>query len=284
MAALLLLLLVDTPQIEVAKSMRASDTLIVTLSVEGGKKLEVRSPDPRPDARLWTLVDAADKGSKSRLPNGRWRWQRRLELDPTIPGKEVPLPEIELMYRDGPGEWRRHTWTDLTVEVVASDGVIHHGEVGIETLPPRPQAARIPWRELALAITILIVLGCGLWWWRRPRQTLVIPPDVRALLALKHLYFAPEATVHESVSDVLRRFLEERFGLVAPRRTSEELLPLARLSDAFPPSWLEPLAELLAECDRIRFANGTPSRAECDDLVTRASHFVEANSGGNTDQ
>src|SRR5690606_20874216 len=97
---------------------------------------------------------------------------------------------------------------------------------------------RTPWWLPVAGVAALALVG-GLLWWRfhaRPVPgavpgTTALPPHVTALRALARLRNAPRTTPEEverfytEVSQVLRRYLEDRFGLHAPERTTEEFLP-----------------------------------------------------------
>src|SRR5207249_532712 len=79
----------------------------------------------------------------------------------------------------------------------------------------------------------IIVLGAIAWWlWRRKKPTAatesVVPPTAFeiALAALQRLREEnpPVGVFYTRLSDVVRRYLEDRFQLRAPERTTEEFL------------------------------------------------------------
>src|SRR5213076_407391 len=109
-----------TAKLESRDSIRLSETLVVTLSVEGGEGLQVDSP-PVADSSEWR-VERQTKGEMTRLENGRRHWRREIELDPKGPGK-LPLPEIVVRYRSGPGqEWTPARLDARSVEVAGPEG------------------------------------------------------------------------------------------------------------------------------------------------------------------
>ncbi|MCB9898947.1 MAG: hypothetical protein H6825_13160 [Planctomycetes bacterium] len=107
------------------------------------------------------------------------------------------------------------------------------------------------------------------------------PPDQLAIEALGRLRLrlpsGPEGVVPfvVEVSDVLRRYIEGRFDLHAPARTTEEfLIEVARRDDAVAERE-ETLGGFLTACDLVKFARARPGREELLHLLGTAETFVE---------
>ncbi len=257
---------------------RLSDTLRVTLSIEGGKGLQVEAPSVA-ESPQWKVVRQS-KGELRKLNDDRWQWQAEIELEPAEPGK-LPLPEIVVKYRNDPDKgWTIKRWEDTTIDVAGPEGMDVRGELPIESLPPSPSSDWFPLVQILAGLLLFALLGGVLWWGRRPRPTVILSPDVRALRDLEQLRSAPTETIHASVSAIVRRFVEERYGVQAPRQTSEEILQSARASEVFPRDRLEPLTALLAECDRVKFTGATPTRESGEQAVTRGCQFIRDSSAG----
>lgn len=120
-------------------------------------------------------------------------------------------------------------------------------------------------RTITWAVVLsLIVLGL-LWWWalillRRKAPPAPSPDPLRvALEALAALESAQGLAVSArdfaaAVAEIVRRFLEMRHGLAAPRQTTEEFLELAERSSQFSPVVREQLNGFLRRCDQLKFA------------------------------
>ncbi|CAN5212540.1 hypothetical protein BH23VER1_BH23VER1_07520 [soil metagenome] len=80
-----------------------------------------------------------------------------------------------------------------------------------------------------------------------------------------------------NVSDILRAYLERRFGLRAPRQTTEEFLA-AVAADPGPPlgDQRELLADFLGHCDLGKFGKWTLDLAQMDALHGSAVRLVRA--------
>jgi len=257
---------------------RLSETLRVTLTVEGGQALQVEAPSVA-ESRQWKVVRQT-KGEKRHLKDNQWRWQAEIELEPAEPGK-LSLPEIVLKYRnDSKLEWTSKKWDDTSIEVLGPEGMDVRGELPIEPVPPSPSLDWLPLVQVMAGLLFLALLCGVLWWWRRPKPAVILSPDVRALRDLEQLRSAQPEAIHAGVSAIVRRFVEERFGVQAPRQTSEEILQSARASEVFPRDRLEPLAGLLAECDRVKFTGTAPTRESCEEAVTVACQFIRDSSAG----
>ncbi|MDX2225770.1 MAG: hypothetical protein SFY92_01520 [Verrucomicrobiae bacterium] len=162
------------------------------------------------------------------------------------------------------------------------------------TAPPAPAEEDIrdirgpihladPWL-LALAalgvVAVLVLLFLLIRWILRRRQpTVVLPPHERALLRLRgaeHLILENKPKDYcTEVSETVRLYIEERFGVRAAHETTEEFLneilqksdsPLARYNDL--------LGDFLALCDLVKFANLASGQEQMRFLQEGAVNFV----------
>jgi hypothetical protein len=141
------------------------------------------------------------------------------------------------------------------------------------------------WLALGAALLALTAFGC-VWWWRRPRPvqpaTVALPPHTKALRELSRWHQAPRTTREEieafyvGVSHVLRVYLEERFALHAPERTTEEFLRDLEGGDRLARRHEAELERFLSQCDLVKFAAFTPSASEHDVTWSLAEGFVQS--------
>ena len=80
----------------------------------------------------------------------------------------------------------------------------------------------------------------------------------------------------EEVSDILRYYIEDRFGLRAPERTTEEFLEEARDGLPVDKEKKEMLAEFLSYCDLVKFAALEPSPDDVKRLFESCRDFIDA--------
>jgi hypothetical protein len=77
------------------------------------------------------------------------------------------------------------------------------------------------------------------------------------------------------VSDVLRAYVEERFNLHAPERTTEEFMEELRTSQQLHVDHKSLLEDFLSRCDLVKFARFEPTEPELQSLLDSALRFVD---------
>ena len=132
-----------------------------------------------------------------------------------------------------------------------------------------------------IAGAVLLALGAlGIWrWLRRRRQPRVLLPFEVALQRLEEMRALMQpARAREfsiAVSDVVRRYIEERFGVTATHRTTEEFLhDLLESSHAPLARHRALLSEFLQQCDLVKFAGMSLTLHNMESLHHSARAFV----------
>jgi hypothetical protein len=80
---------------------------------------------------------------------------------------------------------------------------------------------------------------------------------------------------HSRITDILRGYIEQRYGVPALERTSDELLAALRVS-AMSREHQTRLANMLHLSDMVKFAKALPAPAENERILQEAIAFVEA--------
>lgn len=135
------------------------------------------------------------------------------------------------------------------------------------------------WTLIALA---LIALAVAAWrWWRKKQMTpppvVIIPPHIRAKQRLAEALFliADPNRFCTEVSNAVRFYLEERFTLRAPERTTEEFLNELQKSRHLTRDQKESLGEFLESCDLVKFARFEPTETVLRQLHDSALRLVD---------
>ena len=143
-------------------------------------------------------------------------------------------------------------------------------------------AAPFPWWLVGLVLGLGLAAAAGGWWYlhrRRARQRAGESAHTAALRELGSLRRrSRELSAHEyalQISGVLRVYIEARFGLRAPHRSTEEFLWEAERSPQLPPERRPLVMEFLRRCDQVKFALGDLSPEHRDALHEAASTFVQ---------
>ncbi len=263
------------------------DVITYRVTVEHDEGLEVEIPEPGAEIAGFRIFDLGSEPPVRR--RGRVRRERWYKLRADLVGSYV-LPPVTVSYRPaaaaeaGDAGWQEVTTSALFVEVesvLPADGEV----ADIRGLKPleRPPTA-VPWAWLAAAAALLAAAaGLFVYYRRRPRrQAPPQPPHelaFRALAELREMELDDPAAVRRfyfRLSEVVRGYLEGRWGLNATDLTSEEILAgLDRLHD-LPPAERPRLRGFLLDTDRVKFADHRPAANEIGDAYERALAFVEA--------
>ncbi|MBN2181682.1 MAG: hypothetical protein JW715_07190 [Sedimentisphaerales bacterium] len=80
---------------------------------------------------------------------------------------------------------------------------------------------------------------------------------------------------YEQISNILRHYIEHRFNLHAPERTTEEFLAELPSTNVLVGSDQEQLAEFLRHCDLVKFAKYNPTSEEIQKTFNLVKSFIE---------
>lgn len=131
---------------------------------------------------------------------------------------------------------------------------------------------------------LLIILGLWLWMRWRYRQTCppeTVPPWVLAELALDRLSMEveskqmPLSSAFFRLTDVVRKYLEDRYHLPVTSRTTDEFMRDMRESSPLPETDQPFLREFLTSADLIKFARMPPDETGMRHALNGAKELVK---------
>jgi hypothetical protein len=145
-----------------------------------------------------------------------------------------------------------------------------------------PKPIYPPWLVPAIiAAVVLLVIGAyAAWRWlerrRRPRALLPFELALQRLEEIRALMQPAQAREFSiAVSDVVRRYIEQRFDVTATHRTTEEFLhDLLDGSHAALVRHRALLSEFLHQCDLVKFAGMSLTLPSMESLHRSARAFV----------
>ena len=106
-------------------------------------------------------------------------------------------------------------------------------------------------------------------------------PESRALRAIDQLAAEDLISAHAldafytRLTSILRRYIEERFALRAPKQTTREFLESVQKASPLTPAHRAMLGEFLSVADLVKFARQQPSSDEANRVLTTGRAFVE---------
>lgn len=147
--------------------------------------------------------------------------------------------------------------------------------------PPVDYSLISPWLIFLAVFVALTVIGLVIWFVAKSlrRPTPPQPPRERALALLEQIRTQITAIKPYAfsirVSDILRRYVTEQFGLPVTRQTSFEFLNGLRGSSPFSEDEKSLLEDFLNRCDLIKFARYEATAADSELLLEEAIRFVK---------
>jgi hypothetical protein len=147
--------------------------------------------------------------------------------------------------------------------------------------PPVDYSLIPPWLVFVIAFVVLSLLGLVVWWFAKRRKP-ELPPKAPREIALGELeQIRPEIERMSPyqfsirVSDILRRYVTQQYGLPAMRQTSIEFLTAAAKAPSFSADDKSLLEDFLNRCDLIKFAKYEATTSDSDLLLEEAIRFVK---------
>src|SRR3954447_2436415 len=151
--------------------------------------------------------------------------------------------------------------------------------------PPVDYSLIPTWLVFLASFLVLSLVGALVWWFIARRRKRAVPPELPRERALAALTAAADE-IHTTnphqfsirVSDILRHYVTDQYGLPLTRQTSVEFLERVNRADHFSEAEKQLLADFLNRCDLIKFAryDATPSDSQL--LLEEATRFVEGGS------
>lgn len=150
-----------------------------------------------------------------------------------------------------------------------------------EIVPPMDYSLMPRWIVFAISFLALTLIGLAIWWWtKRPKRA--VPPKLprdRALEALDRMAQLIETMdpyqFSIGLSDILRRYVTEQYGLPVTRQTSVEFLERVARNRQFSTEERALLEDFLTRCDLIKFARYNATAADSSSLLDEGTRFVK---------
>ncbi len=151
----------------------------------------------------------------------------------------------------------------------------------------------LPWILVSLAAIALIITG--IWYFRKRKRKepifqlkpkVVLPPNEKALqefekLRIKKLWQNGKIKeYHSELTEILRRYIEDRFQVPALEQTTAEITGSLYNNADCPRSTLDKLNRLLILADMVKFAKAQPVATENDKSLTDGIEFVHETTVG----
>ena len=147
--------------------------------------------------------------------------------------------------------------------------------------PPVDYSLIPPWLVFVIAFVVLSLLGLVVWWFAKRRKP-ELPPKAPREIALEDLEQIRAEIDRMNpyqfsirVSDILRRYVTQQYGVPATRQTSIEFLTATAKAPSFSADDKSLLEDFLNRCDLIKFAKYEATTSDSELLLEEAIRFVK---------
>lgn len=211
-------------------------------------------------------------------------------LEPFLSGK-YDIPAFTFTFQDVNEPDTKHELTSepIAVEVASLLGEDRANLVieDIEAVVAMPRKAMTWWVWLLVGAGVAVAVAAGLAWFLLRRagrlqvQRILQPAHeiayarLRALVAEKLVEAGRIKEFYERISGILRYYIEDRFDLRAPERTTEEFLDELRRTEVLRSSDKNVLGEFLTHCDLVKFARHAPTTEQIQRSFDLVKDFIE---------
>lgn len=273
--------------VRVEKStMTIAETVMVEFEATVDSGYEVTMPNVGEVLANFGIVDWQNLGQKLD-PNDNVVTTYRYRLEPFVSGK-YELPAFTFEFHDVNDVEKKHTLETEPIEVEVTSLLGEDREnltiEDIEGVVEIPEEASLWW---LWGLPVVGVVGAAVLWLmlrkkRAARLIRVFKPAheiayarLRVLVKEDLLKAGKIKEFYERISDILRHYIEDRFELRAPERTTEEFLYELKFTRALSEGQKADIEEFLTLCDLVKFAKHTPTVEQVQRTFNLVKDFIE---------
>ncbi|MBN1393234.1 MAG: hypothetical protein JW947_10590 [Sedimentisphaerales bacterium] len=264
-----------------------ADTFLLEFEAAVGPGYEVRMPKVDKVLENFGIVDWENLGSKLDENNNvvsRYRYK----LEPFLSGKfQIPAFTFEFYDMNSPGDKKYEITTepiDIEVTSLLGEQRADLKIADIECVVEMPAKPSYWWAWVLCAAGVIAAAGFLVHLRHKHIKELVriFKPAheiayecLRALVKQDLIKAGKIKEFYERLSDILRHYIEHRFNLRAPERTTEEFLAELPAANVLSQSEQERLGEFLRHCDLVKFAKYNPTAEQIQKTFDLVKNFIE---------
>ena len=264
-----------------------ADRIQLSLEVTADEDYEVRMPRFGDKLEQFGIVDY-DTTQPELIEDNKTRQSRSYVLEPFLSGDYIiPVMKFQFSKKGEEDATQHELETEAITLHVKSLRPEAAAELQIHDIAPPEElpreAASRSWLVWGGAVLVLGVVGAVLLSRRRKGGKIfqpVIPAHEVAFQQLEALVAEnlPEKHAikefYQRVSDILRHYIENRFGLQAPEQTTEEFLGTLAVTRILTPPQKQLLREFLRHCDLVKFAEHQPATEDIQKTFDSCKNFI----------
>lgn len=263
------------------------DKVRFTIKVEYDPEIEVTFPGFSEKLADFDIKKHG-KSKPAKLKNGKFEKKEWYVLDRFVIGSYI-IPALKVEYKTPDGQITELETNEVFVEVKS---VVAEGET-VEDIREISEPVDIPVDYTLIYIIIggtfgiLAIIGGTVFYIikRKKGKVKIGPPPLPAHeIAYRELQDLSESDLiskgmiqeyYYRLSNIVRYYIERRFSLMAPERTTEEFLYEMTKSSSFERLHKELIKKFMEQCDLVKFAKYGPDKNEIDAAFNAAKKLVD---------
>ncbi|HDZ69097.1 MAG TPA: hypothetical protein ENH43_01605 [Phycisphaerales bacterium] len=273
---------VDKAKISIA------ETIMLELEATVKPGFEVKMPDVGKNLKDFGIVDWDNLGKKLDANNNVVSTYR-YKLEPFLSGT-YSLPDFTFEFYDvnSPQDNKHKLTTEpIDIEITSLLGrqraELKISDIeGVVDVPDKPSY----WWLWALGAAGIVTAGIagGLYLRQKRRAELIRIFRPAHEIAYEHLQALVKEDLvkkgkikefYEQISNILRHYIEYRFNLRAPEKTTEEFLIVLATTELLDADDKQDLEEFLKHCDLVKFAKHNPATEQIQKTFDLVKNFIE---------
>ena len=258
------------------------DKIKYTMLIEKDKDIEIEPPVFSQILGSFAIKDFGTKRSVSISKDKISQWYI---LDTYITGKTT-IPKATIKYkRKNSKDWSQVDSNEVFVEVKSSLGKAGPNTQMRDIKEPVSLPSIVNKYFILVGALLLVALGLFTGYFlKKNKEAVVIPKKPAHEIAYEQLEqllekdYIGQGKIKEyytEISDIIRRYLENRFALRAPEMTTEEFLIRVRDAGELIGEHKNLLKEFLLCCDLVKFAKYAPAVDEINSIFNSAKNFID---------
>ncbi|MBN1257962.1 MAG: hypothetical protein JXA52_09690 [Planctomycetes bacterium] len=265
------------------KEITIAEHLRMVLEVTANEEYETKLPEFGEKLEQFGIVDYTLSSPKLQA-DGRVISSRSYELEPFLSGTYV-IPPMQVTFW-GKGQDKQHQLASEELSILVKSLLPADAEPAIrEIAPPGELPPPGWWLYLLISIGAIIIIILVILAIRRKNKAIaeenarktaqeIAYEELDALLARELLQQGRIKEFYLGLSNILRHYIENRFALRAPERTTEEFLTELKSASRLEVRHKDLLKEFLQHCDLVKFAALSPLDVEIQKTFDTCKQFI----------
>lgn len=265
------------------------DKIKLVIRVKYKDDITVQFPEVGKQIGVFAIKETGFAETPKREKDGYSVVERNYLLNSYEIGRHT-IPSLKIKYKSSQGEGEVAA-NEVIIDIT---GVIKEGEMSgdiKDILPPVdvPTSFKrlIVWISVGLGFLLLSGIICGLVYKFKKRSKIQAQAFIKRdpheiayelLERLSKEDLIAKGLVKEyyyRITNILRHYIEDRFGLLAPERTTEEFFTEMAHTNQLDDTHKILIREFLERCDMVKYAKYGPSKSEIKETCDAAKRFID---------